>query len=163
MCCSMTQLSVNYIRTSASVIGRSLRGQGCGNCCPGSGFFGPQSSGAIVAAVQSFAVWWYHSLRPRADPLAQHSRFSLRASSGRDVCVSPTAGARLCCQHNTPGHAFHQLRQWVRELHSSLFDRCTLHFDPRNLPFVCVNSNQAVNLSSSLYVRRCSKICLENL
>ena len=57
MCCSMMQLSVNFIRTSASAIGRSLRGHGCGNCCPGSGFFGPQSSGAIVAAVQSFAVW----------------------------------------------------------------------------------------------------------
>ena len=51
MCCSMTQLSVN------SAIGRSLRGHGCGKCCAGSGFFGPQSSGAIVAALHCFAVW----------------------------------------------------------------------------------------------------------
>ena len=47
-CCSMTQLSVN------SAIGRSMRGHGCGKCCAS---FGPQSSGAIVAAVHSFAVW----------------------------------------------------------------------------------------------------------
>ena len=49
--------SVNFIRTSARAMGRGFRGQGCGNCCPGSDFFGPQSSGAIVAAVHSFAVW----------------------------------------------------------------------------------------------------------
>ena len=85
----------------------------------------------------------------------------LRASKGRDVCVSPTAWARLCCQHNTPGHAFHQLRRWKREFHSSLPDRCTLHFDPRNLPFVCVNSNQRVDLSGSLYVWRCACVCLQ--
>ena len=53
-CSSITQLSVNFIKTSASAMGRSLRGHFCGNCCPGSGFFGPQSSGAIVAAVQIF-------------------------------------------------------------------------------------------------------------
>ena len=29
MCCSMTQLSVNFIKTSTSAVGRSLRGQGC--------------------------------------------------------------------------------------------------------------------------------------
>ena len=56
MCCSITQLSANFISTSANAIGRSFRGHGCGICCPGSGFLGPQSSGAIVAAVHSFAV-----------------------------------------------------------------------------------------------------------
>ena len=56
MRCSITQLSVNFIKTSARTMGQSLREQGCGNCCPGSGFFGPQSCGAIVAAVHSFAV-----------------------------------------------------------------------------------------------------------
>ena len=56
MCCSMTQLSVDFIRTSARAMSRSLRGQGCGNCCPGSGLFGTQSSGAIVAETGSSIV-----------------------------------------------------------------------------------------------------------
>ena len=43
----------------------------------------------------------YHSLRPRAHSFTQHSWSPLRASNGRDVFVSPSAGARLCCQHNT--------------------------------------------------------------
>ena len=124
MCCSMTQLSVNFLRSSASATGRTLRGHGCGNCCPGSGFFGPQSGGATVAAVRLVR---YHSLRPRAHPFTQHGWSPLRASSGRDVCVPPTAGARLRRQHNTPGHAFHQLCRWEREFYSSFFDRCTLH------------------------------------
>ena len=54
MCCSITQLSANFISTSANAIGRSFRGHGCGICCSGSGFLGPQSSGVIVGAVHSF-------------------------------------------------------------------------------------------------------------
>ena len=56
MCCSITQHSANFVSTSANAKGRSFRALGCGICCPGSDFFGPQSSGAIVAAVHSFAV-----------------------------------------------------------------------------------------------------------
>ena len=51
----------------------------------------------------------------------------------------------------------------TREFHRSLFDRCTLHFDPHILLFICVNSNQRVHLSGSVYVRRCACVCLENL
>ena len=65
--------------------------------------------------------------------------------------VSPTAGARLCCQHTTPGHAFHQLHQRRRELHSTSFDRCTLHFDPRNLPFVCVTARLSASHGLASY------------
>ena len=57
MCCSITHL-----------IGRS--GHGCGICCPGSGFLGPQSSGATVAAVHSFAVQSGTTDRFHAYPLA---------------------------------------------------------------------------------------------
>ena len=56
MCCSVTQPSANFMITSASAFGRSLRGPGWGNSWPGSDFLGPLSSGAIVAAVQSLAV-----------------------------------------------------------------------------------------------------------
>ena len=56
MCCSITQHSANLVSTSANAKGRSFRALGCSICCPGSDFFGPQSSGAIVAAVHSFAV-----------------------------------------------------------------------------------------------------------
>ena len=86
----------------------------------------------------------------------------LRASDGCDVCVSPTAGAQLCCQHDTPWPCVSPA-SGGENFTSSLFDRCTLHFDPRNLPFVCVNSNQRVNLSGSLYVWRCACVCLDNL
>ena len=55
MCCSVTQLSANFMSTSASAMGWSLRGHGFGICCHGSNFFGPQSCGAIVDAVHSFA------------------------------------------------------------------------------------------------------------
>ena len=44
---------------------------------------------------------WNHSLRPHAHPFTQHGWSPLRASNGRDVCLPPTAGARLRCQHNT--------------------------------------------------------------
>ena len=103
MCCSMTQLSVNFIRTTVSAIGRSLRGHGCGNCCPDSGFFGPQSSEAIVAAVQSFAVW-YGTTACVQVPIHSRNTASLMAAMST---FQPTAGAWLCCQHNTTGHAFH--------------------------------------------------------
>ena len=71
-------------------------------------------------------------------PAATCPTSPFRASNGCDVCVSPTAGTRLCCQHNSPNHSFRQLRWWAREFRSSLFDRCTLHLDPHNL----LNSDQ---------------------
>ena len=102
MCCSMIQLSVNFTKTSARATGRSLRGQSSGKCWPWrSGFFGPQSSGAIVAAVHSFAVWYGTTACVH---VPSHSR--------RNVSVSPGAEAQLARQHNTPGHSFHQLRRW---------------------------------------------------
>ena len=114
-------------------------------------FFGPQSSGARVAAVQSFAVWY-------GTTACVHVLIHSRNTAGPPVrpMAAMSAFRQLCCQHNTPGRAFHQLRRWRGEFRSSLFDRCTLHFDPRNLSFACVDSNQRVDLSSSLYVRRCS-------
>ena len=81
MRCSLTQLSVNFIKTSAPSLGRSLRGQGCGKCCPGVQVSSVRSlSGAIVAAVQSFAcLVWDHCLGPRAHPHSQHSWSSLQS------------------------------------------------------------------------------------
>ena len=164
MCCSTMQLSVNFIRTSAGAMGRSLRGHGCGNCCPGSGFFGPQSSGAMVAAVQSFAVWCGTTACVHV-PI--HSRNTpgppLRASNGVRCLRSSSCWARLRCQHNTLAMRFTSFAGWKREFRSSLLDRCTLHLDPRNILFVCVNSNKRVDLSGSLYVWRCACVSGESV
>ena len=135
MCCSMTQLSVSFIRTSASAIGRSLREHGCGSCCPGSGFFGPQSSVAIVAAVQGFAVWCGTTACVHVPIHSRSTAGPFGAPNGCNVSVWPAAGARLRppAQHSWP---------CVSPVSA---DRCTLHLDPRNLPFVCVNSNWRVD------------------
>ena len=103
MCCSITQLSATFIGTSANAIGRSFRGHGCGNCYPGSGFLGPQSSGAVDAAVHSSAVWCDTTACVHV-PI--HSRSTAGPPSER-----PMAAMSAFCQplglgrqHNTPGH-----------------------------------------------------------
>ena len=90
-----------------------MRGQGCGNCCPGSGFFCPQSSGAIVTRrPQLRCLVWDYFLCPRAHPVSQHSRPTIRASNGCNVSTSPTAGTWGGRQHHTPRHAIDQFRWW---------------------------------------------------
>ena len=74
MCCSITQLSANIISTSANAIGRSFRVHGCGICCPGSGFLGPQSNGAIVPlSIASLCsvdpLLWFRCLSTRVTQL----------------------------------------------------------------------------------------------
>ena len=164
MCCSTTQLSVNFIKTSASVTGRNFRGQGCGNCCPGSGFFGPQSKGAIVAAVQSSAVWC-------GTTACVHVPIQSRSTAGppperlmaANVSNSPATGTWLGRQHHSPRHALDQFRWWERNFRCGLLESCTLHFDTCNLMFSCVNSNQRVYLSGGLRVLRCAHTGLQDL
>ena len=84
---------------------------GCGICCRGSGFLGPQSSGAIVPAVRSFAVQYGTTARVQV-PI--HSRntagHTLRPSNSRNASIAPTTESWLGRQHNSPGHSLHQLR-----------------------------------------------------
>ena len=95
-----------------------------------------------------------HCLGPGAHPIAQYSWSSLRAANGRDVSIAQTTGIRLGRQHNTPGH----LRCFAREFRCSLFDRCTLHFNPRNLVFICVDSNLSGGFASSAVHARWSAV-----
>ena len=46
--------------------------------------------------------------------------------NSRNICIAPTTGSWLGCQHNSSGHSFHQLRWWGREFRTSLLDPCTL-------------------------------------
>ena len=97
-----------------------------------------------MAAAQASSI---HQASRAILRLPIHSRStagqSLRASNGPDVCVSPTAGAWLCCQHNTPGHAFHQLHPMeARISQPACLTAAHCILIQRNLPFVMrVNSN----------------------
>ena len=129
MCCSMTQLSVNFIKTSANAVRTKLSWTRSRHLPSWPWFLGTTIKWSSRGCCLGFrCLVRYHSLRPRAHPLTQHGGSPFRASNGRDVCVSPTAGTRLCCQHNSPNHSFRQLR-W-----------CTLHLYQRNLVFVSINS-----------------------
>ena len=156
-------LSANFTSTSANASGRSFRGHGCGICCPGSGFLGPRSSGTIAAAVHSIAVlfgtfaWVQVPIQSRSTAGPPSER-PMAAMSALRHALGPGSAAST-----TPGHSFHQLRWWGRELRSSLLDRGTLLFDARTLLFVCVNSNQRVYLSGGLRVLRCAHAGLQDL
>ena len=163
MCCSITQLSASFISTSASAIGRSFRGQGCGICCPGSGFLGPQSSGAIVAAVHSLAVLCgtiarvqvpIHSRNtpvPPSDlPIAAMSAFLHPLGPGSAASTTPLAilltsfasgGANFAAAGLTAAH-------------------CILIF---NVLVVNIHSNQRMYHSCCLPVLRCACIGLQDL
>ena len=141
VCYSITQLSANFTSTSANAIGRSFRGHGCGFCCPGSGFLGPQSSGAIVAEVHSFAVQC--GTIPRVQvPIRSRNTTGPPLPSSQTVrwpqcqhCANHWALARPPAQPLWPFVSPASLLG-RREFRSSLLDRCTLHFDPRNLVFM---------------------------
>ena len=143
MCWSITQLPANFLSASTNAIGRIFRGHGCGICCPGSGFLGPQSSGAIVAAVHSFAVQCgtiarvhvpIHS-RNAAGP---RSNLSMAAMSAWRQPLGPGMAAST-----TPlAIRFTNFSGGSANFAVPCFDRCTLHSCPRNLVLVSFNSNQ---------------------
>ena len=100
MCCSMTQLSVNFIKTCAMP-------EQWGEACVDK--FVAKVAQAPGSSVRSLLG---HHLCPRAHPLSQRSRPTIKAPSGRNVSVSPNARTPFGRQHNTPGHSLHQLRWW---------------------------------------------------
>ena len=99
MCCSITQLSVNFMSTSANAIGRSFPGHSCGICCPGSGFLGPQSSGeswtpSITSLCSAGPLPWSKYLSTRVTPLVPLQLFQqplCQHFASHQILVRPSA------------------------------------------------------------------------
>ena len=139
MCCSDTQLSINFIRTSANATGRSLRGHGCGICCPGSGFLGPlpESTCPSIHATRLVpppCVQWprtnlHMRVARQTNPSRQKTMHALlcqqqRRLSRRSLRGSGSQRTQVCvclCSHQ---HSF-QLGSIVRQ-HAG----CTVHLPP---------------------------------